>query len=832
MANKKITFEVDIDGKPIDVVIDKTLNLKQAARELTKELNKTKEGTKEFQLLSTELGNVQDKMASTNAKSRDLFASFSLIPGPIGDIASQLNGAIGLMKTFSSFSIADLKFQFKETFDDITDIASALGKATGITRIYTIINNALTKSMIALGVAETTAAAGARALAGALVATGIGAFVVALGLAVNALVEFFDSEKKAKEEADKFTASLDSQNRVLDANAKDLKRRQTLRIAEMKAAGATEKQIRDEELKNAKKARDEAYNDDIEAAKNYNKSLEITDKAAFEKAKVLKTQKEQALKDAENNIKVITANNRIADAKEVEAAAQKAFEKQQKLAAAILAQKKDAITQYKEALDVQIQNEVDAENTTEARLAPLIEKRKKAENVDLDNALITLKEQLKLGIVSKEQAQVIEAGITAKRIAIDTKYRDLVTKALEEDSKRIEEENKKKEEEIKDAETFARKLVEIRISAIKDATEKEKTERTNKYLNELSDLEKDKNFIKLSEEEKTETRKNLRIALNNDLKAIDEKAALEAKAAEQKVFDEQLRLLELQGQSLLAGTQAYFDNRQAILDKSMEKELAGLVKGSEEYLAIQKKYATLGEKLDQDKLAADGRVISATLDSFATLGTALASSYDEEAKTSEEAFNKRKKLQKATAIMSAASGIVQILTQPSTLPSPADFIVKGINAAALAIATGINISKIDATTFSAPDSASTGSGGEAQTSRAINVVATRAQGGIIRGAGTSTSDSIPAFLSNGEYVVNAKATQSFLPLLNSINDAGLQPKFDMGGLSNNNNYGLGGDITQSIGNSMSMKPQRAYVVSNDITNQQQFDRTIKSRSLM
>lgn len=44
-----------------------------------------------------------------------------------------------------------------------------------------------------------------------------------------------------------------------------------------------------------------------------------------------------------------------------------------------------------------------------------------------------------------------------------------------------------------------------------------------------------------------------------------------------------------------------------------------------------------------------------------------------------------------------------------------------------------------------------------------------ADGGLILGKGTSTSDSIPARLSNGEYVVNAKNTQNNLGLLNDIN---------------------------------------------------------------
>lgn len=41
--------------------------------------------------------------------------------------------------------------------------------------------------------------------------------------------------------------------------------------------------------------------------------------------------------------------------------------------------------------------------------------------------------------------------------------------------------------------------------------------------------------------------------------------------------------------------------------------------------------------------------------------------------------------------------------------------------------------------------------------------------GMVVGPGTGTSDSIPAMLSNGEYVINAAATRTFRPLLDAIN---------------------------------------------------------------
>ena len=119
---KGLKIQYDIDGKPLDVVIDKSLNLQKQVRVLTAELRKTKEGTAEFKILSTALNDTQDKLAQTNAKSRDLLGSLQLIPGPIGQIASQLNGAISVLKTFSSFSLKDIRFQFQETINDIKDI--------------------------------------------------------------------------------------------------------------------------------------------------------------------------------------------------------------------------------------------------------------------------------------------------------------------------------------------------------------------------------------------------------------------------------------------------------------------------------------------------------------------------------------------------------------------------------------------------------------------------------------------------------------------------------------------------------------------------------------
>jgi len=60
-----------------------------------------------------------------------------------------------------------------------------------------------------------------------------------------------------------------------------------------------------------------------------------------------------------------------------------------------------------------------------------------------------------------------------------------------------------------------------------------------------------------------------------------------------------------------------------------------------------------------------------------------------------------------------------------------------------------------------------------------------ATGGKVKGPGTGTSDSIPAMLSNGEFVINAEATKRNVKLLTAINSGRIR-KFAEGGLVSTN----------------------------------------------
>lgn len=93
-----------------------------------------------------------------------------------------------------------------------------------------------------------------------------------------------------------------------------------------------------------------------------------------------------------------------------------------------------------------------------------------------------------------------------------------------------------------------------------------------------------------------------------------------------------------------------------------------------------------------------------------------------------------------------------------------------------------------------------------------------ADGGYVSGPGTSRSDSIPAMLSNGEYVVNARATAENRPLLEALNTGripafadggfvGPSPNFDLPTIPARNPGGFSYSAQQAVNQSVTVNVQ-------------------------
>ena len=82
----------------------------------------------------------------------------------------------------------------------------------------------------------------------------------------------------------------------------------------------------------------------------------------------------------------------------------------------------------------------------------------------------------------------------------------------------------------------------------------------------------------------------------------------------------------------------------------------------------------------------------------------------EEEAAAKEQFEVRKRMAIASAVISAISGVVNILAAPTTLPDPIGAIYKGVQIAALAVTTAAQIGKISSQQYEST-SASVGGGG-------------------------------------------------------------------------------------------------------------------------
>ena len=155
MASKKILLEFDIDNKDVKIAGEETMNLVQKTRILRKELQKTREGTVEFEILRKKIGDTEDQFARVNVKSRDFFGVLSTLPGPVGQFGSSISSVVETLKVFSSFSFGDIKNSLVDIADDVTDVVNnffGLNKATkevgDVTKQATTENNTFKQSLI------------------------------------------------------------------------------------------------------------------------------------------------------------------------------------------------------------------------------------------------------------------------------------------------------------------------------------------------------------------------------------------------------------------------------------------------------------------------------------------------------------------------------------------------------------------------------------------------------------------------------------------------------------------------------------------------------------
>lgn len=158
-----------------------------------------------------------------------------------------------------------------------------------------------------------------------------------------------------------------------------------------------------------------------------------------------------------------------------------------------------------------------------------------------------------------------------------------------------------------------------------------------------------------------------------------------------------------------------------------------------------------------------------------------------------------------TSLMGAYNGIQSLITGTT---KPAE------GAATTAVTAALTALATAATSASIALSAMSASSGFGFGFFAKGGVVKAAGGGSIVGAGTGTSDSIPAMLSNGEYVLTAAAVNRLgLPFLDKLN-AGDFPGYAEGGLVRPNLYVGAGVNTAKSSDSQSLAEKAINIIMN------------------
>ena len=490
-------------------------------------------------------------------------------------------------------------------------------------------------------------------------------------------------------------------------------------------------------------------------------------------------------------------------------------EKRQKLAEEDKAKREklsaDELARRKGDLDAKIELEVKQENTSREKLEALYKQKYEAE---IQGQKLSDAQKL---LLRKQYQQKVEDALNEDKAKRQKDYEDGI-KLLQSNSKLELDQLNANLTEAKviygENSKEARKTQDEIFQAQKEALDKE-----TELLNKKGDLTEEEKIrlksIVIEQQNLTTT-----VIAENKKRVESDNSALLKKGEDTKKASDKLY------QDKMSAAAGDYELQQQILDDKIEQEK----KFYEEQLAIigltdeQKK--ALQEKQTADvKANADAQVQIQKNKTEAELALLNATANGINAVA--DIIGKNTKTGKALAI--AASLINTYSAIAGQLKAFAGVPIPGY-AIAQAIATGLVGYKAvsDIVSVKVPESSSSAS--SAPSGASVSKPRGLAMGGYVSGEGTSTSDSIPALLSNGESVINAASTQMFKPLLSTINQIGGGRQFASGGISSSefSQSSAMTSLTDAI--FAQQQPIKTYVVSSDMTNQQMMDRTIKMRS--
>ena len=651
----------------------------------------------------------------------------------------------------------------------------------------------------------------------ALISTGIGALVVALGT----LIAYFSKTQKGIELANKLMGALGATvNVLIDRAAKLGSALVNLFSGNFKKAGEDAKAV----------------------FSGIGKEIVEETKLAWDLADIL-----NEIDKREVMLSMSRAANRAEIEKLKKAADDQTLSTQERIKAA-----ERAAEIEKKDLDVQTQ-------LAEARLANTLGFK------EMNGEVRKLMEQIKAGDVTADEV-IGKLGLSESTLEDLKDFRDQFNELQElmEDSysrqteqqntlNSIRQEGADKAKEAKQTELEAVRAAEdAMLALVKDGREKQSKEVSLQYNRQIEDLR-----IRLKTE--TELTIKARQAINTQIKALEEQKNLEL----QKLSDEELKkevenrtkLISLQLESVKEGSEQEYQLKMQQLASLREAELADKELTDEMKQAITDKYnkqmddlvtqhnKDMSEKQQQAiRLRMENEIMQLKQSGASELDVLQAiveqkleflnSVHKEEGESELEFLNRKQKAneeyllakkefadkevaiedEKYQAIATVTGGLVALTQQISESDKGFAILSKTLALAEIAINTGkaiaAGVAQAQSVPFPANIAAIATTVGTILTNiaTAINTVksAKFATGGLVTGPGTGTSDSVSTQLSNGESVMTARATSMFAPILSSFNQMGGGVPINV---AQSSNQSIGEDmLARAVAKGMLMAP--------------------------
>lgn len=327
-------------------------------------------------------------------------------------------------------------------------------------------------------------------------------------------------------------------------------------------------------------------------------------------------------------------------------------------------------------------------------------------------------------------------------------------------------------EEIKKEVEHKEKLNQLKLEAVKKGTDQEFELRRQSLANQQTIAEQEALLAYDNEIEKQEALKAIREKYANENTALDEeqaqvkltrqKTVLENEIAELEYAQSERELRQMEGYQM--DEQHYQEWRQKGLEE-MDSHQSEILLKQEEAAAAE--LTALQER---------GQLSTQTTEEYEAEVVAAKQRSADAQKATNDAIVKNEQT-KAQALKTITGGLTQLLDTLGESNETFAKMSKVITLAQISIDTGKALSAGIASASSMPFPANLAAIATtvatilANIATAISTVksAKFATGGKVTGPGTGTSDSIPAMLSNGEYVMTAEATRRFEPLLDYMN---------------------------------------------------------------